>query len=145
MPTHPTAGRVVVGVALIRDGRLLAARRVGAGPSGGGWELPGGKVEDGESDLAALVREVREELGVTVVPGRPVMSAPGSPDWPLPGVGVLRIWTAHLPGPDQPQPLEDHDQLRWLTRSQAFEVAWLPADRPIVQRLSADADLWPPP
>ena len=60
---------VVVG-ALVRGGRVLLARRTldkRAYP--GAWDLPGGHVEPGESEPAALARELREELGVDVVPG----------------------------------------------------------------------------
>ena len=46
---------------------MLVAQRSG-GPYDGCWEFPGGKVEPGESDLSALVRECEEELGVAVVP-----------------------------------------------------------------------------
>src|SRR4051812_44124414 len=53
--------QVVVGVALIRDGLVLAALRPGPG---GGWEFPGGKVEPGETDAQAAIRELREELSV---------------------------------------------------------------------------------
>lgn len=56
---------VVVGAALFDDGgRLLAARRSAPPELAGRWELPGGKVEPGERPDAALVRELREELGV---------------------------------------------------------------------------------
>ena len=55
-----------VSAALIcRDNRLLAARRAD-GAQGGGWELPGGKVEAGETPAEALRREIREELGCEV-------------------------------------------------------------------------------
>src|SRR4051812_173098 len=53
----------VVGAAVVRGDRVLVAQRAG-GPYDGCWEFPGGKVERGESDLSALVREIREELGV---------------------------------------------------------------------------------
>lgn len=56
--------RVVVGGALCHDGRLLAARRSAPPELAGRWELPGGKTEPGESVPEALVRELREELGV---------------------------------------------------------------------------------
>lgn len=57
--------------AVIRDerGRLLLIRR-GRPPGAGRWSIPGGRVEPGESDAAALVREVREETGLVVEPGR---------------------------------------------------------------------------
>ena len=56
---------VVVAVALIdRDGRVLLARRPTGKPMAGLWEFPGGKIRDGESPEAALVRELAEELGL---------------------------------------------------------------------------------
>jgi 8-oxo-dGTP diphosphatase len=57
--------------AVIRDdaGRLLLVKR-GHEPGKGLWSIPGGRVEEGESDAAAVVREVREETGLVVVPGR---------------------------------------------------------------------------
>jgi 8-oxo-dGTP diphosphatase len=131
------APQVVVGAAIIRGHRLLGARRSGASPTAGGWELPGGKVDPGENDLTALVREIREELGVTIRPLRRVLDERGEPDWPVPGVGVLRVWTAHLSGTDEPVALTDHDRLRWLAPEAAFEVGWLPADAPVVRRLLA--------
>jgi len=56
----------VVGAAIIRDGRVLAARRTSPAAAAGRWEFPGGKVEPGETREAALVREVAEELGCRV-------------------------------------------------------------------------------
>ena len=61
---------LVVGAAIIVRGRLLAAQRAEPPDLAGGWEFPGGKVEPGESPVAALEREVREELGCEVEVGR---------------------------------------------------------------------------
>src|SRR5882757_6987647 len=58
--------RVVVGAAIVRDGRLLAQRRARPAELAGRWELPGGRVERGESEAAALRRECREELGALI-------------------------------------------------------------------------------
>ena len=58
--------QVVVGAAIVRDGRVLACRRTAPLEVAGRWELPGGKVEPGEAPEAALVREVREELGCDI-------------------------------------------------------------------------------
>ncbi len=56
---------LVVAVALVdRDGRVLLARRPTGKPMAGLWEFPGGKIRDGESPEAALVRELAEELGL---------------------------------------------------------------------------------
>lgn len=63
-----TEGRIRVVAAVIeRDGRLLVCRRAAHKRHGGLWEFPGGKVEPGENDFAALQRELREELDVEVV------------------------------------------------------------------------------
>ncbi len=60
----------VVAAVIRRDGRILIARRHAHADRGGKWEFPGGKVEPGEAEEAALVREIREELdcGVSVGP-----------------------------------------------------------------------------
>jgi 8-oxo-dGTP diphosphatase len=61
--------RVRVAAAVVwRDGRLLLTQRPAGGPLGLQWELPGGKIEEGETPEHALVREVREELGVQATP-----------------------------------------------------------------------------
>ncbi|MBN1243223.1 MAG: NUDIX domain-containing protein [Spirochaetales bacterium] len=61
----PDDGEVlVVGAVVERDGRLFLARRAAGERHGGRWELPGGKVERGESPERALARELREELAV---------------------------------------------------------------------------------
>ncbi|WP_030594851.1 (deoxy)nucleoside triphosphate pyrophosphohydrolase [Streptomyces fulvoviolaceus] len=130
---------VVVGAALLDGGRLLAARRSAPPELAGRWELPGGKVEEGETPEAALVRELREELGVET---EAVERIPG--EWPLKAPYVLRVWTARLlPGSADPKPLQDHDELRWLAPEEIWDVDWLdqdvPAVREVVARLDAGA------
>ena len=115
-------GRVVVGAAIVRDRLVLAARRINGPP---GWEFPGGKVEPGETDAAALVRECREELGVTVAVGASLGETA------LPADRVLRVYLAGLSS-GEPRPLADHDALRWLGSDELGDVAWLPADRPFL-------------
>ncbi|MFH9571321.1 (deoxy)nucleoside triphosphate pyrophosphohydrolase [Streptomyces sp. NPDC017454] len=129
--------RIVVGAALVDGGRLLAARRSAPAELAGRWELPGGKVEAGEAPEAALVRELREELGVTAEPGERV---PGQ--WPLRTPFVLHVWTARLlPGSAAPEPLEDHDTLRWLAPAEIWDVPWLDQDVPAVERVLAHLGL----
>jgi 8-oxo-dGTP diphosphatase len=121
--------QVVVGAAIVEDGRLLAARRLEPPALAGGWEFPGGKVEPGETDEEALVRECLEELGVLIELGKRVGG-----DWPLqPGV-AMRVWFARLLD-GRPKPLADHDTVRWLARDELFDVAWLPADLPVVEAI----------
>ncbi|MFF0136362.1 (deoxy)nucleoside triphosphate pyrophosphohydrolase [Streptomyces sp. NPDC005227] len=120
---------VVVGGALVHEGRLLAARRSAPPELAGRWELPGGKVEPGETPELALVRELREELGVQT---EPLERVPG--EWPLKPGYVLVVWAAGLlPGSAAPRPLEDHDELRWLTPEQIWDVDWLDQDVPAVK------------
>jgi 8-oxo-dGTP diphosphatase len=124
---------VVVGAALVDDGRLLAARRSAPVELAGRWELPGGKVEPGETADAALVRELREELGVDAEAGGRV---PG--EWPLKSSYVLQVWTARLrPGSPAPEPLEDHDALRRLGPEEIWDVDWLDQDVPAVRQALA--------
>ncbi|MFD7993586.1 (deoxy)nucleoside triphosphate pyrophosphohydrolase [Streptomyces mexicanus] len=126
---------VVVGAALLDGGRLLAARRSAPPELAGRWELPGGKVEPGELPEAALVRELREELGVEA---ETVDRLPGG--WPLKPPYELWVWTARLrPGSAAPRPLQDHDELRWLDPSEIWSVPWLPQDVPAVRAALAYA------
>ncbi|MFJ8748366.1 (deoxy)nucleoside triphosphate pyrophosphohydrolase [Streptomyces sp. NPDC102441] len=117
---------VVVAGAVCDGGRLLAARRSAPPELAGRWELPGGKLEPGESGEQALVRELREELGVAA---EPLERIPG--EWPLKPGHVLRVWTVRLLS-GEPSPLEDHDELRWLAPEETDTVDWLDQDRPAV-------------
>ncbi|MEU5060642.1 (deoxy)nucleoside triphosphate pyrophosphohydrolase [Streptomyces sp. NPDC056121] len=126
--TEPT---VVVAAALQESGRLLAARRSAPPELAGRWELPGGKVEPGEDPTRALVRELREELGIGA---ELVARVPG--EWPLKPGYVLRVWTARLLS-GSPRPLEDHDELRWLGPDEIWSVDWLDQDVPAVKAVLA--------
>jgi 8-oxo-dGTP diphosphatase len=123
---------IVVGAAILDGPRLLAARRTGPAALAGGWELPGGKVEPGEDDLAALLRECQEELGIVISPGRRVGG-----NWPMSGDALLRVWAATV-AQGTPEPLEDHSELRWLEPGHWYDVAWLAADLPVVRALERD-------
>jgi len=124
--------RVVVGAAIVRDGRLLAQQRAWPAADAGRWELPGGRVEDGESDAVALVRECAEELGVRIVAGERV-----GPDVPLPGGrSVLRSYAATALDATEPRPIE-HTALRWLRADELSTVDWLDADRALLPWLRA--------
>jgi mutator protein MutT len=120
----------VVAAAVVAHGRVLACRRVAPADAAQRWEMPGGKLEPGENEVQALVREVREELGCEV---RPLRRLAG--DVPLrPGL-VLSAWVAQLAG-GEPAPIE-HDVLRWLAPEDLGEVDWLPADARLVDVLRA--------
>jgi mutator protein MutT len=127
-----TGAPVIVGTAIVRGTELLAQQRAYPPSTAGLWELPGGRVEPGESDVDAVRRECEEELGVTVRVGDPV-----GPDVALPGGKVLRIYAAALdPLSPEPHP-HDHQALRWLTVDGLDSVEWLPADRVLLPSLRA--------
>jgi 8-oxo-dGTP diphosphatase len=132
MPTIQPAA-VVVGAAILRgvgpDVQVLAAQRDRPPHLAGWWEFPGGKVEPGESEPAALVRECAEELGVAVTVGDRV----GDDVEVVGGGAVLRVWTATIDS-GEPAPSE-HRALRWLTVDELDDVAWLPPDVPVVAAL----------
>jgi 8-oxo-dGTP diphosphatase len=129
---------VVVAAVLVDDltepTRLLAARRTAPNALAGGWEFPGGKVEPGEDPIAALHRELAEELQITVDLGTEFPHPSGSA-WFISAEYELRLWFASIRS-GQPTPIDSHDELRWLAIDQLGEVDWLPADRAIIAHLS---------
>jgi 8-oxo-dGTP diphosphatase len=121
---------VVCGVIKDDAGRLLSCLRPAGKHLGGLWEFPGGKVEAGESPEAALVRELREELGIDVAVGHALDPV---------------VWTYDR-GPIRlspflcqiirgvPTPLE-HEALRWCAPRDFATLPWAPADLPVLDQL----------
>ncbi|MFY2789312.1 (deoxy)nucleoside triphosphate pyrophosphohydrolase [Rhodococcus sp. KRD162] len=120
MSGTPTA--VVVAAALTEDGMVLLAQRARPVELAGRWELPGGKVEPGESEQAALARELREELGVECSIGAALRG-----DADLPGGLVLRAYRAELIS-GTPAALE-HSALRWVDAEALARMDLVDADR----------------
>lgn len=128
------AGRLIPCVgAVVRDerGRLLVVRRRNA-PGLGRWSVPGGRVEPGEDDVTAVVREVAEETGLTVLPGALVgtvhRDAPGG------GVYVIRDYACRVTGGSLTAG-DDATDVRWVS---AEELAALP----VVPGLLASLEQW---
>ena len=114
-----SAHHVVAG-ALVRGPRvLLGHRSPGRRWYPGVWDLPGGHVEPGEDERAALARELREEVGVraTLVDGEPALRVTDG-EMAL-AVYAVRAWTGE-PGNRQPA---EHDELRWVTAAEARGLA----------------------
>jgi 8-oxo-dGTP diphosphatase len=134
----------VVGGAVLRNGRCLAARRGPGQSSPGRWELPGGKPEPGEAPAQALVRELGEELG------EPFGAAARVGAWLGRGFAtggarsiVLDVYEVAAPRAT-PSPRE-HDRLAWLAPRELESVAWTPADVPILPAIRARLRAAPPP
>lgn len=118
--------------ALIRDGagRVLICQRPAHKARGLLWEFVGGKVEPGETRQAALVRECREELDITVEPGEVYMEVTHA----YPDLTVhLTLFSAAIAA-GTPQKLE-HNDLRWVFPEELDSYPFCPADRVILERL----------
>ena len=132
------SGVILVVAAAIFDasGRVLIAERPPGKHMAGRWEFPGGKVAPGESEEAALARELREELGIEVLDARPLMRLTHRyPDRAV----ELSLWVVGgYRG--EPQAL-DGQRLKWVERAQLDREDILEADRPFVAALVQ----WVPP
>lgn len=121
----------VVGAVFIRDGRVLAAQRSEKMSLPLFWEFPGGKIEQGESPVEALKRELREELNVLAEVGEHVETTVYEYDF---GVVALQTYYCTLLA-GEPE-LTEHTKIRWLAPSELFSVEWAPADVPAVEKIN---------
>ena len=114
--------QTVVAGALIAGNALLVAQRARPPSLAGLWELPGGKVAAGETDEAALARELKEELGVDVTVGpRLGVDVALNPTTELRAYRVTQTGGTLHPN--------DHRALRWITVDELDDLDWVPADR----------------
>ncbi|GAA4111921.1 8-oxo-dGTP diphosphatase [Enteractinococcus coprophilus] len=136
---HTFTKPVVVGAAILDDAtrptQMLAARRKAPKSLAGYWEFPGGKVEPEETPTGALVREIREELGVEIEILEHI-AAPSDAGWRLDNGMNMHVYTA-IVRLGKPEPLIEHDRLEWaaLTASDLHELEWIPADRLILDAI----------
>lgn len=127
----------VVAAVITRGDLVLACRRNAEREAGGLWEFPGGKVEAGESAQDALVREIREELGVGIRVGELLHRGAT----PMNGRVVdLSCYWATLTDA-APSASTDHDGIRWFRRDDLHEVDWPEPDRDAVALLAGGATL----
>lgn len=119
----------VVGAAIVRDGTVLACRRNRDRSAGGLWEFPGGKIEPDESPQDALVREIREELGVTITVGELLDRRTTDVEGRDIDLTVYRAQLVAAP----PTASSDHDCLEWCPLTELADREWSPADAPLVE------------
>lgn len=124
---------VVVAGLIIRNGRLLIARRPDGKHMAGKWEFPGGKLERGETPEEALERELSEELGVTAKTDRVYHVV--SHSYAEKDVLLIAYQCRLISG--EPKPIEEAE-VRWIEENDLTAFEWAEADIPIVERLKAD-------
>jgi len=119
----------VVAAVIERGGKILISRRPKGAHLEGLWEFPGGKAEAGESAERALVREVREELGVAFTAGERVAEV----DWQYPDKRVrIAFFRGTIEG--EPRPLEGQE-LAWVAPADLDRYEFPPADASLLERL----------
>lgn len=113
--------------AVIRDGDRIFATQRGYGEFKGGWEFPGGKIEEGETPQEALVREIMEELETEIVVGELIDTI--EYDYPTFHLSMDCFWAEIVSGDVV---LKEHEAAKWLTKETLNSVEWLPADTSII-------------
>jgi mutator protein MutT len=127
--------RKVIGAAVIwRDGKILIDRRKPGGAMGGLWEFPGGKVEPGETISDCILREIREELGITIAVGEPLITIEHPYDSFIVALHVHHC--QHLEG--EPQPIEC-DEIRYVTVDELDRYEFPAANVEIINALKQAA------
>ena len=121
---------IEVVAAIIHDnGKILATQR-GYGEFKDGWEFPGGKMQPGETPEEAIIREIKEELRVTIKPEKLLMTV--EYDYPTFHLTMHCFFSVITEGTIE---LVEHEAMAWLEEPQLESVSWLPADIEVVHEL----------
>jgi 8-oxo-dGTP diphosphatase len=133
-PINDSAVRVVAGAILRADGCVLIAQRPPGKWQAGRWEFPGGKIEPREEALAALERELREELAIEVTKAQPL----GDFTYRYPDRSVaISLWLVSI-YVGEPRGM-DGQALRWVPLAQLDDCDLLEADQPMIAPLCSAA------
>lgn len=119
----------VVAAIIQKDGKTFATQR-GYGEFQGGWEFPGGKIEEGETPEQALVREIKEELDTEIEVGELLERV--EYDYPSFHLSMDCFLCSIKSGE---LVLKEHEDAKWLEKEQLDSVEWLPADEGVVEKL----------
>ena len=109
---------------------IIFATQRGYGDLKGGWEFPGGKIEEGETSQAALQREIMEELDTELAVGELIDTI--EYDYPTFHLSMDCFWCEIIKGD---LVLKEHEAAKWLTKEKMDSVEWLPADITIVGKI----------
>ena len=109
---------------------MIFATQRGYGDLKGGWEFPGGKIEEGETPKEALKREIMEELDTEIKVGKLIDTI--EYDYPTFHLSMDCFWCEIVKGE---LVLKEHEAARWLTREPLGEVEWLPADVTLIEKV----------
>ena len=124
---------IIVSAALIfKSDKVLICKRPEGKRQPGYWEFPGGKVESGEDPRAALEREIREELGVSVTVNRPVEVLSHSYDF---GNVLLIFFESIINDGGEPVALH-HEEIQWERPENLEKFEFLPADEAFIKKLA---------
>ena len=115
---------------------IIFATQRGYGDFKGGWEFPGGKIEEGETSEQALKREIMEELDTEISVGELIDTI--EYDYPQFHLSMDCFWCEIVSGN---LVLKEHEAARWRTKKQLNDVKWLPADVTLIEKIGKEINL----